>query len=652
MSLYLQDIPLLEAKKRLEDALIETGGLKVLGTEVIPLNEYAVGRILTKPLHAKISSPSYNSAAMDGYAVQARDTVGAKPASPITLTIGMQAKYVDTGDPIPDEFNSVVPVEEIESLDESGSPNRDGKLISNILVRSSITPWKNTRTLGEDITVTQLIYIGGHELRPIDLGVIASAGFSEIEVSRKPRVGILPTGSELVPIGTNPKPGDILEFNSLVMAGKIIEWGAIATRYPIVSDVQDEILEGVVNAARDNDLVLLNAGSSAGSEDYSASVIKKNGKLLVHGVAVRPGHPVIIGLINSDGRSVPIIGVPGYPVSAAITLDIFVKKIIDIWLGRVSDADNSLMAKLIRKVTSPAGDDEYMRVAIAKIGNGFLAIPLTRKAGSLLSLAQADGILIIPSGVQGIESGETANITLLRTQKEIEKTILCVGSHDLALDELTKFLAKMQRRFLSVNMGSQGGLIALSRGESHLAGAHLLDPDSGEYNVRYVKQYIHNRPVRVVTLAHREQGLLIRKNNPKNIFNLTDLLRKDVIYINRQRGSGTRVLLDYYLNKSSIHGKDVSGYEYEEYTHYGVSTAIASGRADCGLGIASASLPFDLDFIPLFKERYDLVIAKEYADTELLMPLFDILADLEFKKLISSMKGYDADLMGRIVWEN
>jgi putative molybdopterin biosynthesis protein len=333
-------------------------------------------------------------------------------------------------------------------------------------------------------------------------------------------------------------------------------------------------------------------------------------------------------------------------------LDIFVKKIIDIWLGRVSDADNSLMAKLIRKVTSPAGDDEYMRVAIAKIGNGFLAIPLTRKAGSLLSLAQADGILIIPSGVQGIESGETANITLLRTQKEIEKTILCVGSHDLALDELTQFLAKMQRRFLSVNMGSQGGLIALSRGESHLAGAHLLDPDSGEYNVRYVKQYIHNRPVRVVTLAHREQGLLIRKNNPKNIFNLTDLLRKDVIYINRQRGSGTRVLLDYYLNKSSIHGKDVSGYEYEEYTHYGVSAAIASGRADCGLGIASASLPFDLDFIPLFKERYDLVIAKEYADTELLMPLFDILADLEFKKLISSMKGYDADLMGRIVWEN
>jgi putative molybdopterin biosynthesis protein len=652
MSLYLHDIPLFQAKKYLEDALVEAGLWDVLGTEIIPLNEFASDRILAKPLHAKISNPSYNSAAMDGFAVKVDETCGATPANPITLKIGFQAVYVDTGDLVPDGFNSVVPIEDVETLDEKGIITRDRKSICHVRLRASLVPWNNVRSMGEDITETQLVLVGGSEIRPIDLGVIASAGFSEIEVARKPRVAILPTGSELVPVGTALQPGFILEFNSLVIAGKVNEWGCVATRFPIIQDDFESILKNVIYAAEEHDLVLLNAGSSAGSEDFSASVIEKTGRLLVHGVAIRPGHPVIIGIINSGKRLVPIIGVPGFPVSAALTLDIFVKNIIDKWLGRISSEGDFLIAKLIRKITSPAGDEEYLRVAIAKIADSFLAAPLTRKAGSIASFARADGILKIPSGVQGIESGELVKITLLRKKAEIERTILCVGSHDLILDEMTHLLTEKQRRFVSVNIGSQGGLIALGRGESHLAGSHLLDPETGEYNVKYIHQYVGNVPVKVITLANREQGLLIRRNNPKNIESLNDLVRNDILFINRQRGSGTRVLLDYNLKLNSINADVISGYGLEEYTHYGVAAAVASGRADCGLGLAAASLIYNLDFIPLFKERYDLIISKRHAESELLAPLFDILWDLDFKNSILKMKGYDVELMGKVVWES
>jgi putative molybdopterin biosynthesis protein len=651
MSLYLHDIPLFEAIKCLEDALTEANLWKVLGAETIPLDENALGRVLAFPLHAKISSPNYNSAAMDGFAVKTEETIGAKPAYPISLLNESQAKYVDTGDPIPDGFNAVIPVEEVESLDANGniSPNHRSPLC--IRLRTAIVPWKNVRTLGEDIALTQLIYVGGHVIRSVDLGVIAAAGFSEIDVARKPRVAILPTGSELVPIGSTPKPGEILEFNSLILAGKINEWGGVATRFPIIHDNFDAIYEGVTASAGDYDLLLLNAGSSAGSEDFSAKVVEKAGKLLVHGVAVRPGHPVIIGMVHKGMRWVPIIGVPGFPVSAALTLDIFVQNLINRWLGRPPVEEDKLVARLTRKVTSPAGDDDYVRVVLSKVGDEILAAPLSRGAGVISSLAQADGLMIIPSGVQGLEGGEKINITLLRKKTEIERTILCIGSHDLLLDELAQFLTKKKRRFLSVNVGSLGGLIALDREEAHIAGSHLLDAETGEYNFKFIKKYVKNISVRVIALAMREQGLLVKKHNPKKIESLTDLIRNDVKYINRQKGAGTRILLDYYLNINNIPAEQIKGYGQEEYTHLGVAAAIVSGRADCGLGIAAASTAYDLEFIPLFTERYDLVINQRFADSELINPLYDVLENPTFKKSISKLKGYDVEIMGKIMAE-
>ena len=676
MSVYLHDIPLSQAHSRLREALQDAGLWRVLEVESIPLDENALGRVTAEAIWAKTSSPHYHSSAMDGFAVRANDTNGAQPSSPIQLLIigslPAQAQYLDTGDPLPDWANAVIPIENVESLDENGQLTKDIRVPKSIRIRASVAPWSHVRPLGEDIVATQLVLPAGHVLRPVDLGAIAASGHQEINVARKPKVAILPTGTELVPIGSQLKPGDILEYNSLVLAAQIKAMGGEPTRFPIIKDDPDVILERAQEATREHDLVLLNAGSSAGAEDFSARVVEKLGHLLVHGVAVRPGHPVILGLINRQSRMVnrksdeeitsatnparnditPIIGVPGYPVSAALTIDIFVEPLIAQWLGRRPKELPIESATLTRKLVSPAGDDDYVRVVLGRVGDKLLAAPLSRGAGVITSLVQADGLALIPSGTQGIEAGEKIQVHLYRSRSEIEKTILAIGSHDLTLDLMSQFLAEHDRRLASANVGSQGGLIALRRGEAHIAGSHLLDTESGEYNISYIRQYMPNIPVKVVALVGREQGLIVKRGNPKRIKSLEDLAQLKVEFVNRQRGAGTRVLLDYHLNLMTISPNSIVGYSQEEYTHLGVAAAVASGRADCGLGIAAAAQALDLDFIPLFQERYDLVIPKAHAGSDLLAPLFGLLADSDFQKAVSQLMGYDVSVMGTNILED
>jgi putative molybdopterin biosynthesis protein len=358
-------------------------------------------------------------------------------------------------------------------------------------------------------------------------------------------------------------------------------------------------------------------------------------------------------------NDIPIIGVPGYPVSAALTVDIFVEPLIAKWLGRRPKELPVETATLTRKLVSPAGDDDFVRVVVGKVGEKLLAAPLSRGAGVITSLVQADGLALVPSGVQGIEAGEKIQVRLYRTKSEIEKTILAIGSHDLTLDLMAQFLAEHDRRLVSANVGSQGGLVALRRGEAHLAGSHLLNPETGEYNISYIRQYMPNIPVKVVALVGREQGLIVRRGNPKGIKSLGDLSRhaagkeaKPVQFVNRQRGAGTRVLLDYHLKSMTISPESIEGYSQEEYTHLGVAAAVASGRADCGLGIAAAAQALDLDFVPLFQERYDLVIPKQFSDDELLASLFSLLTDSDFRKSVSALIGYDVSVMGNVILED
>jgi molybdopterin molybdotransferase/putative molybdopterin biosynthesis protein len=643
MAIYLHDIPLPLAIARLEEALLAAGLDGVLGTEEILLDEHAIGRVIANPIWASISSPHYHAAAMDGYAVRSESTVNASPAVPVELEINHQTSYVDTGDPLPEWADAVIPIENVEQVAPESSPSNQNL----IRIRAAVVPWSHVRPMGEDMVATQLVLPKGHTLRPVDLGAIAASGHSTLQVSRKPRIAILPTGSELVPIGQPVKPGDVIEYNSIALAAQVIGWGAEATRYPITKDDYDLICERVDEAARNHDLILLNAGSSAGSEDFSSRVVEKLGELLVHGVAVRPGHPVILGMIGEKPHQVPIIGVPGYPVSALLTGEIFVEPLIARWLGRPPLAPLKIKAKLTRKVTSPAGDDDYLRLVVGRVGEQLLAAPLSRGAGVISSLVRADGITILPRGTQGLPAGSEVDVNLYRHPDEIENTIFAIGSHDITIDILGQFLAEKHRRLVSANVGSMGGLVALSRGESHLAGSHLLDPETGEYNLKYIRQVIPDLPVKVIVLVGRQQGLLVAKGNPKNISSLKDLSRFEVRYINRQSGAGTRVLLDYHLRLLGISPTSISGYHQEEYTHLGVAAAIASNRADCGLGIAAAAHALNLDFIPLYQERYDLVIPKRFYEDILLAPLIAILEDEAFKNAVTSLPGYNVDHMGQ-----
>ncbi len=656
MSVYLHDIPLPEAQARLAQALQAAGLDGVLGTEEIPLDPAAVGRTLAEPVWARISSPHYHASAMDGFAVQAAATAAAMLNAPLCLPCDPQSEphsiYLDTGDPLPEWADAVIPIENVEPLDEQGQPAANPRRPSAIRIRAAVTPWSHVRPMGEDVVATQLVLPAGHTLRPVDLGAVAACGHDRLRVARKPRVAILPTGSELVPIGQPVRAGDIIEFNSLVLAAQVEAWGGQATRCPITPDDYDLIRARVQEAAAAHDLVLLNAGSSAGSEDFSARVVAELGQLLVHGVAVRPGHPVILGLIDANHASeIPIIGVPGYPVSAALTLEIFVEPLLARWLGRPPLEPPTVTAQITRKVASPPGDDDYLRVAVGRVGERLLAAPLARGSGVITSLVRADGIAILPRGSQGVAAGEPVTVRLYRSPAELERTIFAIGSHDMTLDLLAQFLAIRQRRLASANVGSQGGLAALRRGEAHLAGSHLLDPQTGEYNLAYIRQYLPGVPVQVIALVEREQGLLVRPGNPKSIHSLGDLARPDVCFVNRQRGAGTRVLLDYELGKLGIAPESIQGYTQEEYTHLAVAAAIASGRADCGLGIAAAAQALALDFVPLAQEHYELVIPTEFYHSPLLAPLFDVLADPAFRWAVAAMPGYGVTRMGERVAE-
>lgn len=652
MSVYLHDIPFDEALKRFSQALDQANLGGVLGEEEIPLNHEALGRVLSQPIWAKISSPHYHAAAMDGFAVRAEETHGATQTAPVNLEVSDKAVYVDTGDLIPDGYNAVIMIENVEPLNAAGEIASDARSPATIRIREAVAPWNHVRPLGEDMIATQLVLPAGHTLRPVDLGAIAGSGHSSVVVSRKPKVAIIPTGTELVEVGAPLQPGNIIEYNSLVLSAQVQQWGGIAGRLPKVDDVLDQIREAVASAAESHDLVLLNAGSSAGSEDFSASVVETLGELLVHGVAVRPGHPVILGMLQAgENRKVPIIGVPGYPVSAALTGELFVEPLIARWLGRPPYQPEKISAELTRKVTSPGGDDDFQRVVVGRVGERLLAAPLPRGAGVVSSLVRADGLALFPRGSQGEPAGAQVTVQLYCTKDEIEKTIFAIGSHDLTLDLLAQFLSPLQRRLTSANVGSLGGLVALRRGEAHFAGSHLLDPATGEFNLSYIQQYLPGVPVRVVALVNRQQGLIVNKSNPKGIKSLEDLTKNGVSYVNRQRGAGTRVLFDYLLDNLGIAKDQIKGYSQEEYTHLMVAAAVASGRADCGMGIAAAADALELDIVPLFEERYDLVVPQAFYESELLAPLWDVLKDPRFLEAVNALPGYNTDVMGKTMAE-
>lgn len=633
---YLEDIPLDEARRRFDVALMQAGALQPLAPERVSIGE-ALGRVTAAPVWAALSNPHYHGAAMDGAAVRAEATRGASEATPIRLNVGAEAVWVDTGDPLPAGMNAVIMVEHIHDLDHE------------IEILAPVAPWQHVRSMGEDIVATELVLPEGRTLSPVDLGAAAASGHPYLNVRRRPCVAIFPTGSELVEPGTNVKPGDIIEFNSLMLAGQITEWGGAPDRQPIIADEYDTLKARISSALDSHDMVLVNAGSSAGSEDYTSRIVSELGTLVVHGCAIRPGHPIILGV----ARGKPIIGIPGYPVSAVLTSDLFVKPLIARLLGTTVPTRPKATATITRKILSPMGEDEFLRVKLGRVNGRLTATPLQRGAGVIMSLVRADGIALIPRLSEGLLAGAEVEVELLRRPDEIDRTIVAIGSHDLTLDLLSSELSKAHTglSLASSNVGSLGGLIALQRGEAHIAGSHLLDEATGEYNVSYVQRYLPGRQMVLVNLVYRDQGLIVPKGNPRGLSGLPDLLDGSVQFVNRQRGAGTRVLLDYQLGQMGASPEQIQGYGREEYTHLAVAAAVASSAADTGMGILAAARALDLDFVPLMKERYDLVIPREVYESDLLTPLLDLIRGPDFRRQVEALGGYDTSQMGEVVAE-
>ncbi len=634
---FLEDIPLDDARRRFMDALEAVDALAPTPAESIDLAD-AAGRVTAAPVWARISSPNYHAAAMDGVAVRAAATVGARETAPKSLRIGADAVWIDTGDPLPPEMDAVVMIEDVHD-------RGDG----SIEILGAVAPWQHVRPLGEDIVATELVVPEAHQLRPVDLGAIAAAGHRQVRVRRRPRLALIPTGTELVEVGTHPERGQIIEFNSLMLGAMAEAWGAEAARRPIQPDSFDGLRRAVSAALDEADIVVINAGSSAGSEDFTARVVQDLGELLVHGIAIRPGHPVVLGV----ARDRPLIGIPGYPVSAALTFELLVAPLVQAKLGRAAPAPNTIRARIARKVVSPMGEDEFLRVKLGKVGDRLIAAPLERGAGVIMSLVRADGIARIPRFSEGLTAGSEVAVRLLRDAGAIEHTVVVIGSHDPALDLLANDVSRHHApaALASTNVGSYGGLLALRRGEAHLAGCHLIDPSSGTYNVREVGSVLSGRRVVLVNFVHRLQGLIVPAGNPKRIRAIEDLTRADVRFVNRQRGSGTRMLLDYELETRGLRASDVRGYDREQYTHLIVAADVASGTADTGLGVLAAARALDLEFVPLLSERYDLVIPREHYESDVLRPVLAVLADPAFARAVEALGGYDVAEMGKIVAE-
>ena len=645
--IYLESTPLPDALNVWLAGLRRGGLLRVLPGEKIAVID-SIGRVAAAAVSAKISSPFYHSAAMDGYVVRFDETFGASETAPLRLTVGVQAIPVDTGDAMPDGFNAVIMIEEVNVI-RTGSKEH-GQEVDCIEIREPATPWQHVRTIGEDIVATELIIPENQRIRPVDIGALLAGGHTEITVRKKPRVFILPTGDEIVEPGTELKEGSIIEYNSRVLGGLVHEWGGEPLRSDIIPDDVNEIKKAIGEACDRADMVVVNAGSSAGSEDFTSRAISEMGEIFIHGVGIKPGKPVILGIVKGK----PVLGIPGYPVSAFITFHLFAKPLLHLWQGVDMAARETVHATLSRQLSSSLGQEEFVRVKVGQVGEKTIATPMTRGAGVIMSLVRADGIVRIPARSEGIGAGSEVEVELLRHRDEIRNTIVCIGSHDNTLDILANILKKSVPRLSlsSAHVGSMGGLIALKKGEAHMAGTHLLDEESGLYNVPFIETLLQEKKIVLINLVYREQGLVVKKGNPRGITGFKDLLRDDVVFINRQSGSGTRLLTDKHLREMGADPSHIRGYEREEYTHMGVASAVLTGIADTGLAILAAANALGLDFIPVAKERYDIAIPREFMESDKMTALLRIIReDDEFRNTVKGLGGYDVSDMGKVMYE-
>ena len=621
---YLTNEPLDNAVNEYITVLVNNG-LKPQ-VETVPVFE-ACGRVTASAVYAHICAPHYNASAMDGIALMANITFGATETTPVRLHEG-DFVQVDTGDPMPEGTDSVVMIEDVV---------RDGE---DVLLYTAAVPWQHVRQIGEDVCAGDMILPSYTEIKPAALGAMLAGGVLTVDVVKPPIIGIIPTGDEIVPPCTDPQPGDIIEFNSTIFSGILKSWGAEPKTYPIVKDIKEDIINTMKKAVEECDAVIINAGSSAGRDDYSSLAVSTVGNVLYHGIAIKPGKPAILGYAENK----PILGVPGYPVSGIIVLEQIMKPVVEHMTGKNLHTTEEIEATITRVMTSPLKYREFVRVRLGLSSDGtYTAVPLSRGAGVVTSFVKADGIIDVPQDCEGYEAGDRVKVHLLRPKAELDRTLTIIGSHDPIIDEITDILRieNPESVVSSSHVGSMGAIMAIKRKEAQMGAIHLLDEETGEYNNSYIAKHFPNGGVKLKKGVKRIQGIMVAKGNPKNIQNFKDMARTDISYVNRQKGSGTRILCDYLIKENNMKPEDIYGYEREEFTHTSVAAQIATGTADAGLGIYSAAKTYDLDFIPVCNEEYDFLIDEDAYNTVKVQDFIKILDTEEFKNRLEKLGGYE-----------
>lgn len=613
-------------QQALQDYLQALGELQGEAEELSVLD--AVGRITYQAVFARFCDPVYNAAAMDGIAVVAEHTFAATETAPLRLQPEQDFIYVNTGNEITAPFNAVIMIEQVLQ-------HADG----TVSVIAPAYPWEHVRTVGESIVSGDLILPSRHKIRPIDLGALLAGGITSIEVYRKPLVGIIPTGNELIEDPELLEPGRLMESNSRVFAALTEEYGGQPNRYSIVHDSPDLLREAISKAAAENDIVIVNAGSSAGSKDYTVHIIEELGQVIHHGIAIKPGKPTILGIVQGK----PVIGIPGYPVSAYLVFDLFLRPLIYGLTGQSQQQEQYVEATLTKRLVSSFKNAELLRVALGYVNGRLVTTPLERGAAAVMSMVKADGIVKVERLCEGLEAGATVQVRLLRPLSKIKNTLVITGSHDMMIDVLADQMAVS-----SAHVGSLSGIMALRRKECHMAPIHLLDETTGIYNEAYVRQYFPGQKMALISGVGRVQGFMVPRGNPKQITGIDDLKQRRVTFANRQRGAGTRILFDYVLKQQGMAAEEINGYEKEYATHMAVAISVKSGVADTGLGVYSAARAMDLDFIPLANEQYDFLLPAEYLEDERVQQFISILSSASFRQQLLDLGGYDVANTGKI----
>ncbi|MFX0096725.1 MAG: molybdopterin biosynthesis protein [Candidatus Hodarchaeota archaeon] len=610
-------------------------------------------RILAQNVISPIDVPGFDRATMDGFAVIAEDTFGAEETRPRRLKIvgrieagetpivgikSGEAIEISTGAPLPKGTTAVIMVE--YTTQSQGSVN----------IYKSARPGENVMATGSDIMMGELILRKGCVLTPREIGVLAAVGMTEVEVFCKPRVAIISTGNEIMPLDRLLDYGQIFDVNSYSIAAAVEESGGMPILLGIGRDDEKELKEKLTQGLVQADMILTSGSTSAGIGDMVYNIIDELGKpgIIVHGIAVKPGKPTIIGIVNDK----PIFGLPGYPTSALTMFNLIVRPTIQRLAGIIPKSSAKISAKVATKIHSVLGRKQFLPVNVVETKDGYRVYPSSKESGAITTLAEADGFIQIPRNKEILFPQDSAEVYLFADELRPADLVI-IGSHCIGIDIILSLLYDRYPGFLAkvINVGSIGGLRALMRGEADIAGIHLFDEKTGEYNTPFIDKYGLTGEALIVRGYKRKQGLIIPKGNPKQIHGLDDLLRTDVVFINRIPGSGTRVLLDSKLSELSRNrhqtfeeiSANIEGFGVEAKTHSAVAAAILYKKADAGLGIETVAKNYDLDFIPIAQESFDFVILKNRLEKPWIKRFVSMLGSETFKEELKKRPGLTMD---------